>query len=54
MESEINIEKFQFEGPTGFDCHQIENALRCEWTPIEALWSLGKTNFCYAAFVRDS
>ena len=54
MKSEINIDRFQFEGPSGFECHQIENALRCEWTPIEALWSLGKTNFCYAAVMSDS
>ena len=53
MDSEFEIEHFQFEGPPGIDCHQSDYALSCEWTPIEALWSLGKTHFCYVAFVRD-
>ena len=53
MESDFEIEHFQFEGPPGIDCNQSDNALSCEWTPIEALWSLGKTHFCYAASVWD-
>ena len=53
MESESGIEKFQFEGPPGIACNQTNIALKCEWTPNEALWSLGKTHFCYTAFVPD-
>ena len=53
MESESGINKFQFEGPPGIACNQTDIALKCEWTPNEALWSLGKTHFCYTAFVPD-
>ena len=53
MKSESGIDKFQFEGPPGIACNQTDIALKCEWTPNEALWSLGKTHFCYSAFVQD-
>ena len=53
MESESRIEKFEFEGPPGIECNQTDLALKCEWIPNKTLWSLGKTHFCYTAFVRD-
>ena len=53
MESQSEIQTFEFEGPPGITCAQTDNTLKCKWTPKETIWSLGKTHFCYTAFVWD-
>ena len=53
MESQSEIQTFEFEGPPGIRCTQTDNTLKCKWTPKETIWSLGKTHFCYTAFVWD-